>query len=73
MIGGCVLIGFLREEILIFEERLAKKHFPPFGSYSFTKNNNFTILVQCTGADLVDEGRYKSSLTSYLKVRHFYF
>lgn len=69
MNGGCVLIGFLREEIMIFEERLAKKHVPPFGSYSFTNNNIFTILVECKGSNSGEDGRYKSSLTSYLKVR----
>lgn len=72
MNGGSVLIGLLREEIMILEERLAKKHSPPFGSYNFTNNKKFTILVECKGPDLGDDGRYKSSFTSYLKVRFLY-
>jgi len=71
--GGCVLVGFLREEIKILEERLAQKHFPPYGSHSHMKNENLTILVPFKGPDLGDEGRYKSSFSSYLKVRYFYF
>lgn len=68
MPGGCVLIGFPREEIMIFEERLAFKHIPPFGSYESISEKNITILVPFKGPDLGDTGRYKTSLTSYLKV-----
>lgn len=68
MSGGCVLIEFSREEIMIFEERLGFKHFPPFGSYESMLRKNITILVPFKGPDLGDIGRYKTSLTSYLKV-----
>lgn len=67
MNGGCVLVGFSREEIMIFEERLARKHYPPFGSYKITKNK--TLLLSLEGPDLGDNGRYKTPLTSYLKER----
>lgn len=67
MPGGCVLVGFSREEIMIFEERLAGKHYPPFGSYKNTKHK--TSLIPLVGPDFGDNGRYKTSLTSYLKVR----
>lgn len=70
--GGCVLVGFEREEIMIFEERLAKKHFPPFGSYSHMKNKIDSILIPFKEPDLSDKGRYRSSFTSYLTVRYLY-
>lgn len=72
MQGGCVLIGFEREEIMIFEERIAKKHFPPFGSYSYMKNKDLTILVPFQAYDLGERGRYSSSFTSYLSVRCYF-
>lgn len=72
MQGGCVLIGFEREEIMIFEERIAKKHFPPFGSYSYMKNKDLTILVPFQAYDLGERGRYSSSFTSYLSVRYYF-
>jgi len=68
--GGCVLMGFSREEIMIFEGRLAKKHFPPFGSYQRMEKTILTILVPFKGPDLGEKGRYMSSFTCYLKVRH---
>lgn len=68
MSGGCVLIEFSREEIMIFEERLAFKHLPPFGSHESMSQKNLTIMVPFKGPDLGDIGRYKTSLTSFLKV-----
>lgn len=68
MSGGCVLIEFSREEIMIFEERLAFKHLPPFGLHESMSEKNITILVPFKGPDLGGVGRYKTSLTSYLQV-----
>lgn len=68
--AGCVLVGFLREEIAIVEQRLAEKRYPPYGTYWYTKNENLSVLVPFEGVDTDDEGRYASSFHSYLKVRH---
>lgn len=65
---GFVLIGFSREEMIILEERIARKLYPPFGSNNSISNKNVTIIVPFKGPDLSDEGRYKSSFTSCLKV-----
>jgi len=70
MVGGCVLVGFQREEIMIFEERLAKKNYPPFGSYSDIKNKYLTTLVSNKRPE--GFGMYQSSISSYLKVRRLY-
>lgn len=68
MSGGCVLLEFPKEEIMMFEERLAFQHLPPFGSYDSMSEKNITILVTYKGPDIGDMGRYNTSLTSYLKV-----
>ncbi|VVC27324.1 Hypothetical protein CINCED_3A004966 [Cinara cedri] len=68
MLQGFVLIGFPREELMIIEERLAKKHYPPYGSYAYMKNNILSIMVPFKGPDLGDEGRYRTSLSNYLKI-----
>jgi len=72
MVGGCVLVGFQREEVMIFEERLAKKNYPPFGSYSDINNKYLTTLISNKRPNTGDVGMYKSSISSYLKVRHLY-
>lgn len=68
--AGCVLVGFLREEIAIIEQRLAKKRYPPYGPHWYAKNENPSVLVPFKGVETGDEGRYASSFHSYLKVRH---
>jgi len=68
--GGCVLAGFQREEIMLFEERLAKKNFPPFGAYSDVSHVKYvTTLISNRLPDISDHGMYKSSISSYLKAR----
>lgn len=68
--AGCVLVGFLREEIAIVEQRLAEKRYPPYGPHWYAKNKNLSVLVPFEGVGTDDEGRYASSFHSYLKVRH---
>lgn len=67
---GFVLIGFPREELMIIEERLAKKHYPPYGSYAYMKNKILSIMVPFKGPDLGNEGRYRTSLSNYLNVTY---
>lgn len=65
---GFVIIGFSREEIMILEERIARKLYPPFGSNNSVSDKKVTIIVPFKGPGLSDEGRYASSFTSCLKV-----
>lgn len=68
MPGGFVLVEFPREDVMIFEGRLAYRHLPPFGAYELIRDKQPTVLVPFKGPDLGDKGRYRSSLTGYLKV-----
>jgi hypothetical protein len=70
MPGGCVFIGFSKEDIMTLEERLSNRNSPPFGAHNFMKDINPTILAPFKGPDLVGIGRYGSSFTRYFKVRH---
>lgn len=69
MHGGCVFLGFSKEDIMTLEERLSNRQSPPFGSHRFMKDIHPTILAPFKGPDLVGLGRYGSSFTRYLKVR----
>lgn len=75
MQGGCVLVGYpnKQEELMVLEEKLAEKHYPPYGSYNYIKNQNLTLLVPFKSPNLGGKRRYKSSLTSYLKVRILFY
>lgn len=67
---GFVLIGLPQEELMMLEERLANKHYPPYGSYDYMKNKILSIMVPHKGPELGDEGKYKTSFSSYIFVRH---
>ncbi|XP_025198187.1 uncharacterized protein LOC112596641 [Melanaphis sacchari] len=68
VLGGCVFIGFSKENIITLEERLSNRNSPPFGTHDFMKDINPTILAPFKGPDLVGIGRYETSFTRYLKI-----